>query len=198
MTKKLNKVDHLASSLIKARKRNNRILKSNQNKSTKATTTWTNVRQELFTRNANVIKGTFNYCRNSQGVLSNARDYSFSKVLYLEREEKDNWPIKLRQRRDVILLKITFPRPLKKMADKRRKNSRKQSKLSNVETNFLTELYWAGNWLTTRAKSNIMKPHWQPLDFLKLSLEKKIPRWPLRNKLMLQIGIEKSHIKSIE
>ena len=43
------------------------------------------------------------------------------------------------------------------MADKQGKSSRKPSKLSKVETRKLTEIL-SRNWLTTRAKRNIMKP----------------------------------------
>ena len=70
-------------------------------------------------------------------ALSDARDYSFSKVTYLEREEEitdqSNFPNK------VTLFHFRFPRPLKKMADKRGKNSRKPRKLSKVETRNITE-----------------------------------------------------------
>ena len=64
-------------------------------------------------------------------ALSDARDYSFSKVPYLEREEK------ITDQSNYVVL---FPCPLKKMADKRGKNSGKPRKLSKVETRNLTEM----------------------------------------------------------
>ena len=42
-------------------------------------------------------------------ALSDARDYSFSKVPYLEQEKRDNWPINLLKQRDVILLHVPAP-----------------------------------------------------------------------------------------
>ena len=63
-------------------------------------------------------------------ALSDARDYSFSKVPYLEGEEK------ITDQSNYVVL---FPCPLKKMADKRGKNSGKR-KLSKVETRNLTEM----------------------------------------------------------
>ena len=59
--------------------------------------------------------------------LSDARDYSFLKVPYLEGEEEitnhSNFV------NNVTYFYFRFPRPLKKMADKRWKNSRKPRKL---------------------------------------------------------------------
>ena len=46
----------------------------------------------------------------------------------------------------------------RKTGEKRGKNSRKPSKLSKVKNKpGSLPKYWAGNWLTTRAKLNIMK-----------------------------------------
>ena len=58
-------------------------------------------------------------CNSHMFALSDSRDYSFSKVFGTRK--KDNRPAKLRKRRDVILLLANFPRPVKKMADKRGK-----------------------------------------------------------------------------
>ena len=70
-------------------------------------------------------------------ALSDARDYSFSKVPYLEREEKITDQSNFVN--DMTQFSFRFPRPLKKMADKREKNSRKPRKLSKVETRNITE-----------------------------------------------------------
>ena len=63
--------------------------------------------------------------------MNDARNYSFSQVPYLEHEERENWPINLRERRDVILHQV---RALvhRLMADKPGKM--KPKKLSNVGT----------------------------------------------------------------
>ena len=68
---------------------------------------------------------------------SDARDYSFSKVPYLEREEEITDQSNFVN--DVTQFSFRFPRPLKKMADKQEKNSRKPRKLSKVETRNITE-----------------------------------------------------------
>ena len=69
-------------------------------------------------------------------TLSDARDYSFSKVPYLEREEETTDQSNFVNNVTVILA----PRArLKKMADKRRENSQKQRKLSKAEIRNLTE-----------------------------------------------------------
>ena len=65
-------------------------------------------------------------------AFSDARDYSFSKVPYLEREEEITDQSNFVN--NVTQFYFTFPRPPKKMAYKRGKNSRKPRKLSNVET----------------------------------------------------------------
>ena len=70
-------------------------------------------------------------------ALSDARDYSFSKVPYLEREEEITDQSNFVN--NVTQFSFRFPRPLKKMAGKRGKNSRKPRKLSKVETRNLTE-----------------------------------------------------------
>ena len=70
--------------------------------------------------------------------MSGARDYSFSKVSYLEREEKITDQSNFVN--NVTEFYFMFPRPLEKMADKRRKNSRKLRRLSKVETRNLTEI----------------------------------------------------------
>ena len=44
-------------------------------------------------------------------ALSDAREFSFSQVPYFEGEKKDNWPIKLLKRRDVILLQVLGREP---------------------------------------------------------------------------------------
>ena len=70
-------------------------------------------------------------------ALSGARDYSFSKVPYLEQEKKITDQSNFVN--NVTKFSFRFPRPLKKMADKRGKNSRKPRKLSKVETRNITE-----------------------------------------------------------
>ena len=70
-------------------------------------------------------------------ALSDARDYSFSKVLYLEREEEITDQSNFVN--NVTYFTSGSRARLKKMADKRRKNSRKPRKLSKVETRNLTE-----------------------------------------------------------
>ena len=70
-------------------------------------------------------------------ALSDAPDCSFSKVPYLEREEEITDQSNFVN--NVTKFSFRFPRPLKKMADKRGKNSRKPRKLSKVETRNLTE-----------------------------------------------------------
>ena len=70
-------------------------------------------------------------------ALSDARDYSFSKVPYLEREEEITDQSNFLN--NVTLFYFRFPRPLKKMADKQGRNSRKPRKLSKVETRNITE-----------------------------------------------------------
>ena len=62
----------------------------------------------------------------------------FRKVPYLEREEEITDQSNLVN--NVTQFYFMFPRPLKKMADKRGKNSRKLRKLSKVETRNLTEI----------------------------------------------------------
>ena len=54
-------------------------------------------------------------------ALSDACDYSFSKVPYLEREEEITDQSNFVD--NVTYFYFRFPRPLKKMADKRGKNS---------------------------------------------------------------------------
>ena len=70
-------------------------------------------------------------------ALSDARDYSFSKVPYLEREEE------ITDQSNFVTTWRNFPSGsrarLKKMPDKRGKNSRKPRKLSKVETRNITE-----------------------------------------------------------
>ena len=70
-------------------------------------------------------------------AFSDARDYSFSKVPYLEREEEITDQSNFVN--NVTQFYFTFPRPPKKMAYKRGKNSRKPRKLSKVEARNLTE-----------------------------------------------------------
>ena len=70
-------------------------------------------------------------------ALSDARDYSFSKVPYLEREEEITDQSNFVD--NVTQFYFRFPRPLKKMAEKRAKNSKKPRKISKVETRSLTE-----------------------------------------------------------
>ena len=60
-------------------------------------------------------------------ALSDARDYSFSKVPYLEREEEITDQSNFVN--NVTWFYFRLPRPLKEMADKRGKNSRKARKL---------------------------------------------------------------------
>ena len=70
-------------------------------------------------------------------ALSDARGYSFSKVPYLELEEEITDQSNFVN--NVTSFSFRFPCPLKKMADKRGKNSRKPRKLSKVESRNLTE-----------------------------------------------------------
>ena len=71
-------------------------------------------------------------------ALSDARDYSFSKVPYLEREEEITDQSNFVN--NVTQFYFRFPCPLKKkMADKRAKNSKKPRKISKVESRNLTE-----------------------------------------------------------
>ena len=70
-------------------------------------------------------------------ALSDARYYSFSKVPYLEGEEEITDQSNFVN--NVTSFSLRFPRPLKKMADKRGKNSPKPRKLSKVETRNITE-----------------------------------------------------------
>ena len=70
-------------------------------------------------------------------ALSDARDYSFSKVPYLEREEEITDQSNFVN--NVTYFTSCSRARLKKMANKRGKNSRKPRKLSKVETRNLTE-----------------------------------------------------------
>ena len=128
-------------------------------------------------------------------ALSDARDYSFSKVPYLEREEKitdqSNF-VKITdqsnfKQRDVILLHVPTP-AWKKMADKRGKTPESQESFQKLRQGILPK-HWAGYYcLTTRAKHNIMKP----IDVLATSwschFKKRCLVDPLHGKLILQIG----------
>ena len=76
-------------------------------------------------------------CNSHMFALSDARDYSFSKVPYLEREEEITDQSNFVN--NVTQFSFRFPHPLKKMADKQGKNSRKPRKLSRVETRNITE-----------------------------------------------------------
>ena len=70
-------------------------------------------------------------------ALSDARDYSFSKVPYLERIEEIT--VQSDFVNNMTYFSFRFPRPLKKMAAKRGNNSRKPRRLSKVETRNITE-----------------------------------------------------------
>ena len=71
-------------------------------------------------------------------ALSDARDYSFSKVPYLEREEETTDQSNFIN--NVTQFYFRFPRPLEKNGRQTGENSRKPRKLSKVETRNLTEL----------------------------------------------------------
>ena len=70
-------------------------------------------------------------------ALSNARDYSFLKVPYLEREEEITDQSNFVN--NVTQFYFRFPRSIEKNGRETGKNSRKPRKLSKVETRNLTE-----------------------------------------------------------
>ena len=91
-------------------------------------------------------------------VLTDARNYSFSQVPYLELEEKENLPINLRKRLDVILYQV---HGLDKWPDKPGRKGRKSFQTLERQSERTTGLedpvgnFWGnktGNWNTTWSK----------------------------------------------
>ena len=109
-------------------------------------------------------------------ALSDARDYSFSKVPYLEQEEEITDQSNFAN--NVTQFYFMFPRPLKKMPDRRRKKLPKAEKALkgwNQESYRNTEQDIA---LLPGPNETL----WNPLTSSQLlevqSLQKTMPRWP--------------------
>ena len=95
-------------------------------------------------------------CNSHMFALSDARDYSFSKVRYLEREETTDQS-NFEKQPDIILLQLPAP-AWKKWPTNGRKTPEGRESLQRLKPGILPK-HWAGYYcLTTRAKRNIMKP----------------------------------------
>ena len=112
--------------------------------------------------------------------------FIFERTIFGTRR-RDNWPIKLRKQRDLILLQVPAP-TWKKWPTNGGKTAESRESFQRLKPGILPK-HWAGYYcLTTRAKHNILKP----IDVLATSwschFKKRCLVDPLHSKLILQIG----------